>query len=394
MKKLFTILLIWASVTESGFAGAWASGGGELYRDGSNPWFLHNTRKVTYCVLVDEMNFGVNKTTAERITRLAIEYWKHEFSNAVTPDSEISIATQDFELGECNATTDLRVQLGVLTDIQMDQFALIEKRPQQFVGLAIRTEYDEVNLKGKGFVYISPESGILRFEGQSLMNHPWSLADLPDYLPNKDHGILHKVLVHELGHVFGVQHTPSPYTLDSFDTSVMDPEYPELLVSEKTDRNIEFAWDLKWIPGYFSSKLEYLSRLQNPSDIAIEFLGYRGPNASEFFFKNTDTAIEVFADGSPDDIPVGRINKSSLKKSDTYFPVVLIKLNPDQRVFSNRKDRETIFGPGFSLVSAEGVYESFGANLKRQIYFRHNPLTKSFILGGVMDGKLISDLSN
>jgi hypothetical protein len=216
------ILLLLALVILEGQAfAAWASGGGKIHRDGHNPWFLENTRNIRYCVDIDEVNFGVSAREASSQVRFAIEDWIDAFvtaeddyyeEGALQPYGQLRLGTQRFEEYGCSSPNiDLRFQFGRLTPEQEALFS----NPKEFVGIAVRTDYDKVNLRGKGFIYLSPTSGPLSPNHPRMHFNAWH---------EHDYFSLKYVLRHELGHVFGVDHQSD---------SVMDEKWPELFV----DRN-------------------------------------------------------------------------------------------------------------------------------------------------------------
>jgi hypothetical protein len=64
--------------------------------------------------------------------------------------------------------------------------------------IAIRTEYDENKLRGRGFIYVAPAKGPQGLESKGSTIDPWTIFD---------GGLLMVTIQHELGHVFGLQHT-------------------------------------------------------------------------------------------------------------------------------------------------------------------------------------------
>ncbi len=180
-------------------AGGWVSGGGEFITDQHNPWFLENTKTVKYCIDIDEKSFGLNRSDAETAVSDAINYWKSQLAKVESwtsiPDFSFRLGTQTYIKSTCDDTTDIRFQFGVFTKEQMDKLP----NPKGHVGFTIRTDYDPVNMKGTGFIYISPESGPLALEINKGDNTKfWS-----DYLGAFR---LHSILVHELGHTLGITH--------------------------------------------------------------------------------------------------------------------------------------------------------------------------------------------
>ena len=176
----------------------WSSGGGELLRDQINPWFLSNTKTVKYCIQIDEKNFGITLDSARSKVQKSILFWKDQlkdlaYSNPPDSKNDFRLGTQNFIEENCSSDTDLVFQLGTLTDEQKQRLVQID----DLIGVTIRTDYDKVNLKGKGFIYIAPEQGPLKPVSSDIIQNMWSTEDGVFLFP---------VLIHELGHVFGLRH--------------------------------------------------------------------------------------------------------------------------------------------------------------------------------------------
>jgi hypothetical protein len=127
----------------------------------------------------------------------------------------IKVGTQDFTYESiCSKNTDIKFQMGFLTEEQK-----LRINHKQLIGLAERTSYDPKLLKGKGFIYISAESGEFRSASPNMHPTPWSAGkNLP----------LQYVLYHEVGHIFGLQ--------DGFHDSaeVMWAFYPQNLTNKES----------------------------------------------------------------------------------------------------------------------------------------------------------------
>lgn len=196
MKYLSLFLLCLA---QTALAGGWVSGGGELHRDAKNPWWIHNTKSVNYCIQIDHSTFFLAPSRAKKLVEGAFAYWGGEYKGRFPiayGGDPVHVAQQKFIYQpHCQENTDLRIQFGVLTDEQREFI----KTPQNYVGLSIRTDYDTKKLRGKGFIYISPDNGPDRFNTENHYHQsPWRLRNGILLMP---------VLLHELGHVFGIPHS-------------------------------------------------------------------------------------------------------------------------------------------------------------------------------------------
>jgi hypothetical protein len=187
--------------------GTITSGGGYIYGYETNPWFLGNVDTVKYCIDMDEDHFGISRAKAEESIERAVALWKKSFKGATfenhreEPAGTLVIGTQDFEQVSCDeGPVDIRFQLGKLTTEQRK----IIKNPRQYVGVTVQEQYDEEQMRGRGFIYIAPETGDLRPDADDLANNFWRYDDQI---------LLDSVLLHELGHVFGLSHDSSSFPM-------------------------------------------------------------------------------------------------------------------------------------------------------------------------------------
>ncbi len=204
--------------------GGMTGGGGGLVLDRNNPWFMQNTKDVKYCVEVSTDQFSATGDLVQKSIDGAIRYWNEEYASAVIPvfDTRIEpvrIAAQEFKKVGCGDSPDLVLQFGVMHPGQEKDIP----HSEEFAGATIRTKYDPVNMKGAGYIYISPDRGPWRFKGAP--------KDIQDFWSYSEGGLLFNVLVHEMGHVFGLQHT---------EDSVMSERYIEQIMSEFTDYYAKF----------------------------------------------------------------------------------------------------------------------------------------------------------
>jgi hypothetical protein len=184
--------------------GGATSGGGELVADAHNPWFLQNTPVVKYCITSSsEFEWDDDHwTKIDAAFQSAVAYWNEQiklaepYQKSRLPDgSKLSLGGQEFVHIGCNdEMVDLTLSLGVLND---EQLAAI-KDPARFAAITVRTSYDPEDLRGRGFIYIAPDRGPRAFKGLNLVDDAWTQGD--------HNNLLRLTFIHELGHIFGLQH--------------------------------------------------------------------------------------------------------------------------------------------------------------------------------------------
>lgn len=218
------------------FASAgWSSGGGELLRDQINPWFLRNVSEVKYCILIDEENFGQTKAQVKPRIEKAIEFWKIQFrdlrffqlESGNTSEQLVNLDKINFIESECDASTDLRLQFGKLTEEQQLRIG----NPREFIALTVRTDYDLKAMRGKGFIYFSPQGGPLMPFSDQVVKNFWNVSSGSLLLPT---------LIHEFGHLFGIQHHP--------EIAFMDEGFVEMIVSKS-----RYQYEPIGVPDFFEN---------------------------------------------------------------------------------------------------------------------------------------------
>lgn len=385
LKLVVLTAVFFASVCSSiGYAGVKEGGGGEVYGDALNPWFLENTETVSYCIEVDSNSFGASSASIESAVGSAINQWKSAFAaaranetanNSIEPYGMVRIATQKFMKESCTPSTMVRFQFGVLSEEQRTQFL---SNPTQVIAETIRTSYDKVNLRGRGFIYIAPESGSLRPTGLKMADHPWSF---------RDGLILRRILLHELGHLFGLSHSGNAYSL-------MGQDHPEYIVQQSTIERLSaepaeaVEQEFNRI-GVFGFEFPFMQEsCLSDSTIYLggqeqnEFFGFSaGSRCHKFVFSKN--GFEVYASSGTGQ-SYTLIGQSSSPESQEVIQSALlrVKLSEKQQVF--KKLPPQALATGYMDGPATEVRRVIKANYQSTDGFKSGEVKTTFLPGQQM----------
>lgn len=376
-EQLFLVAFTLISICSLQTAHAgWVSSGGELFSTDSNAWFIQNTKTINYCVSIDEENFGVTLGQAEKQIHLAWAYWKRQINNISLNEEGASfkLATQELVKVDCQAEHDIHFLFGVQPLVTPSTAFEASKT----IGRAIRTDYDMKNLKGKGFIYISPEKGAfaldltLGFFGRNAERR-WAI---------NDGLILRGVLIHEIGHVLGIEHHGSTFN------EPMSKAFPAYIVSSIATNEFERTNTLYW-PDTFPA---FITKHRHAGIIKDE---YQRENFEKYLLapKNLK-GWEIVSDEhslilqvSLEDGSSKNIGRLSYVSADTDLQVVGYFYFPDQQEVIES------FEPGMNLVKPIPVSKKFRYkfqfiglnNYRRLIELKVDHNNEGFLVDAISD---------
>lgn len=384
MRSLSLLALLVVLLGPGARGGGWSSGGGGLLKDAVNPWFLNNTKTVRYCIAIDENNFGVSVAAARTQLLKAIQFWKDDFQSAMMQTlprfGPVKIATQDFAEVACDQAPEIEFLFGILNQEQK----VFLRDPAEFAAVAVRTHYDRVQLRARGFVYVSPVTGPLAYNPEGVIEAAWS---------HQDGQLLYLTLVHELGHVFGVSHRGSLGDL-------MAEGFVEgVLSSAKLFPTVNVSYS-----GFFA--LPQSTQMICPDKLLLDkwklFFDVNGDETCfQFQFLHKagkelfgETKMKVLVARS--NMEVGREVREISLKIARFFPKFRshIYLTKEQQVFAQSELpvelKGLILGATGVEVGKEGEFVLSDGKTRRSVKVRFEQGSVITSIDGVLDGRIVT----
>ncbi|MGE0171214.1 MAG: matrixin family metalloprotease [Oligoflexales bacterium] len=367
-----------------GMAGSWISSGGHIDQDRNNPWFFSlqplpfsTQEPVRYCLSYDGQRFSAPLDQIRSDIKKSLQFWREQFASN---GGALLIASETFvEVACARDNVDLTFQFGTLNREQRSFIGT----PQDYVSVAIRTEYDEEAMRGRGFIYFSTDEA-LKAATRSEYELPW-----------KEDSVLFGVLVHELGHVFGLQHTD--------DDGIMSPDFPRKIVEGSifADNDLQMTRKV----GYFkTTPKKYFSVNRYETNRGCMS---HPPEARNRFF-GIPLGFGCFAE-TPTPDGTGLEIKGKARLEDPWITYGTIRITDEAPFKEEKKDGVHVFfpsrqrkypswpgpnvGASWHFRSTQKYYADFESSnklIKRSMVFKLGP--GGFSYDGVLDGKIIEDL--
>jgi len=379
MKISFILLIMIFSFKSIAEPGGWVSSGGEVFQFSKNPWFVKNTKQVYYCVQFSNDEFSTDLTTTKSLIRESLQYWKNEFSgnflnlsgSNIFNDLTFEVANQDFVLNDyCQGSEDLVFKFGYQT-LNDEEIKYLEK-PSKYLGVTIRKEYD--NLKGKGIIFISGDLGKNSYElaSEQTVAQAWRYPKLLKY-----------VIIHELGHVFGVPHTGSGLMSEVFLDQLLFRKIAALYVREpimsfvKPASEVEIC-DSELFPQGSQSFIASYFKLDSAND-CLRFQLHDSKDFFEILAKKKNDTQSLWT-------KIGQLNINKSEITDfSLRPAVFLQLPANQTVFTTMGTPFKI-GPVFQNLKVDGHITFNGSMKPYSVQVDLSP--DAFVLFGIHENKI------
>jgi len=234
------------------YAGHETGNGGnfkDFYAD--NAWFVED-RPVQYCIKRSE-KFVVNIEDVLTTTKRSLNKWIGLSKKLTVKEGQYRIQKNFIYNEKCSKQTDLVFYFGG----KPRNISKIIKRNERLVALAYPTEMNKTKTWSKGFIYIKDSNITQSDEGICDIDNPNCINDEIDddekvyvadwtYANNLD-----AILLHEIGHIFGVSHISQTIMRESIALKLVMED--DLALGKKYKTEIDHQYSL--IPNKLTDEL-------------------------------------------------------------------------------------------------------------------------------------------
>lgn len=190
--------------------------GGEYITTERNPWFLGGP--VKYCIKQDPATFSLSSDQARTAIAKVFQTWNsilkpmYRWNQMEAP---LLLAAKgvlwlaiDFNEVDCSQAHELEFQLGTF-DKSIE--TALSYRAKDILALSLRDQYSDQTGRSKGRIWIAPDKGDRAYKGPNPGAGFWGMKQN-----------FHNVLMHELGHVFGIPHLEFGFMAANFPARVIE----------------------------------------------------------------------------------------------------------------------------------------------------------------------------
>jgi len=330
MTFLKYISIVFVVVAAQGaFAGHEGGNGTDNSRaeDGS-AWFLGEGNTIKYC-LEATADFGLSQQAAGVEIRAAFSTWAQYIQDKKVNQSPfptaLTIAHKTLEMTACDGTEDLKFELG-FDDDEIKKFKSKYENPTAF---AERVQYDKKAGWGKGIIWVSKARVVDPNMG------------FPEWTDDK---LLRAILLHELGHVYGVEHIQG---------TIMDSNLSQLL--EKGDikgslrtridgaRDLKFCWDCEL---NYSGVIGFGVGADEDVKVFSNLVGVnpKGKIVAKLIGKSlwSGAILKISDDNGSTDLPITIEPQGQSPSFESNIPI--FKMVTDTMTYSQKNDARVVFG--------------------------------------------------
>ncbi|MES2769004.1 MAG: hypothetical protein V4596_07655 [Bdellovibrionota bacterium] len=170
----------------------------------NNPWFVdlhkNGNKVIKYCVELSP-TFDFSHDQIKQLIEKSFNTWENYFKEKDLNEPAL-LVTKNKKLNSCDGTEDIAFYFG----IKDERVKKYEYKFNESLGYSVRTENNNSDIWSKGFIWIaSPGSIKPDYPNEDLFYPDWTLGNN-----------LQGILIHELGHVYGISHAPGTIMSDDF----------------------------------------------------------------------------------------------------------------------------------------------------------------------------------